>query len=117
MKKLITVGLAVVLLLSLAATPVFAGNGNGNGNGGLKPGQDFNGPHYNLNIIGKKADWKRGGGYNNPARHTMFVPENTDPDGIPDSGDEFSYELPDGSIQYGSIKIEMTQSDQEVIYC
>jgi hypothetical protein len=52
-----------------------------------KPGTDFNGPHYNLNIIGKKSDWNGGGSYDNPDRHTMFVPENTDdyltPNGLP----------------------------------
>jgi hypothetical protein len=49
-----------------------------NNNNGPKPGTDFNGPHYNLNLIGKKADWSGGGSYNNPDRHTMFVPEYTD---------------------------------------
>lgn len=43
-----------------------------------KPGTDFNGAHYNLNIIGKKSDWNAQGSFNNPNRHTMFVPENTD---------------------------------------
>ena len=43
-----------------------------------KPGTDFNGPHYNLNIIGKKSDWSGGGSYDNPNRHTMFVPEDID---------------------------------------
>ena len=33
------------------------------------------GAHYNLNIIGKKSDWSGGGSYDNPNRHTMFVPE------------------------------------------
>jgi len=42
-----------------------------------KPGTDFNGPHYNLNIIGKKLTWSGGGSYNNPDRHTMFVPQYT----------------------------------------
>ena len=36
------------------------------------------GAHYNLNIIGKKSDWSGGGSYDNPNRHTMFVPEDTD---------------------------------------
>ena len=49
--------------------------GNGNGNNGAKPPS---GAHYNLNIIGKKSDWSGGGSYDNPNRHTMFVPENTD---------------------------------------
>jgi len=42
-----------------------------------KPGTDFRGPHYNLNLIGKKADWSGGGSYDNPNRHTIFVPEDT----------------------------------------
>ena len=36
------------------------------------------GAHYNLNIIGKKSDWNAQGSFDNPDRHTMFVPENTD---------------------------------------
>jgi len=47
-------------------------------NDGLQPGLDFNGPHYNLNLIGKKADWSGGGSYDNWDRHTIFVPEDTD---------------------------------------
>ena len=43
-----------------------------------KPGTDFSGSHYNLNIIGKKSDWSGGGSYDNPDRHTIFVPEDTD---------------------------------------
>jgi len=42
-----------------------------------KPGTDFNGPHYNLNLIGKKSTWSGGGSYDNPNRHTMFVPQYT----------------------------------------
>jgi hypothetical protein len=39
---------------------------------GPKPGTDFNGEHYTLNILGK---WKIGNGpYDNPDRHTIFVP-------------------------------------------
>jgi len=40
-----------------------------------KPLKPPSGAHYNLNIIGKKWDWSGGGSYDNPARHTMFVPE------------------------------------------
>ena len=43
-----------------------------------KPVKPPSGAHYNLNIIGKKADWSGGGSYDNPDRHTMFVPEDTD---------------------------------------
>ena len=65
-----------------------------------KPGTDFRGPHYNLNLIGKKADWSGGGSYDNPNRHTIFVPEDTTgyftPNGKPGitiwmtRGDEFA---------------------------
>jgi len=43
----------------------------------VKPGIDFNGPHYNLNLIGKKVDWNAQGNFDNPDRHTMFVPLDT----------------------------------------
>ena len=46
--------------------------GNGNGNNGDRPPS---GAHYNLNIIGKKSDWNAQGSFDNPDRHTMFVPE------------------------------------------
>jgi hypothetical protein len=48
-------------------------------NNGPNPGTDFSGPHYNLNIIGKKTTGD-GGGFDNSDRHTIFVPlegENT----------------------------------------
>jgi hypothetical protein len=76
MKKLILIGMVVVVALSLGVGVAVAGNGNDNG--GVKPGTDFSGPHYNLNIIGKKSDWNGGGSYDNPDRHTIFVPEYTE---------------------------------------
>lgn len=57
---------------------------------------DPNGFHYTLNILGKKADWKGGGGYNNPDRSTIFVPQNTD---------DFSYVAPNEDVIDGSIAI------------
>ena len=63
MKKTIAVALAMVMVLTLGASPVFAGIGN-----------DIpdKGQHYNLNIIGvphgKKADMT------DSNRHTIFVP-------------------------------------------
>ena len=65
---------------------------------GLQPGIDFNGAHFNLNLIGKKADWSGGGSYNNPDRHTIFVPENTE-----------GYTTPNGEP---GITIWMTQGDE-----
>jgi hypothetical protein len=46
MKKLFAISMSVIMLLTLAASPAFAGNGNGAPSG----------PHYNLNIIGVKND-------------------------------------------------------------
>jgi hypothetical protein len=78
-----------------------------------KPGTDFNGPHYNLNIIGKKSDWSGGGSYDNPDRHTIFVPENTDEfelDGTPCTAPE---PVPTGGWKVGpGITIWMTQGDE-----
>ena len=113
MKKLIYIIVAIVILGLIASgcIPVVPtlgekgnGNGNGNGNGGLQPGIDYNGPHYNLNLIGKKADWSGGGSYNNPDRHTMFVPQNTT-GFIPTPGDDDTTGVPD----LPGIKISMTQ--------
>lgn len=58
-------GFAVLALFVLATMPVQA----------LQPGQDFNGPHYNLNIVGVSKD-KAGDvpAWSNENRHTMFVP-------------------------------------------
>ena len=67
----------------------------------VKPGTDFRGPHYNLNLIGKKADWSGGGDYNNPDRHTMFVPEDT-------TGLTFDV----GNRTFDGIKISMTQGTE-----
>jgi len=68
-----------------------------------KPGTDFSGPHYNLNLIGKKADWSGGGSYDNWDRHTMFVPEDTS---------EYTFQVGNETAGYqtfNGIKILMTQ--------
>ena len=95
MKKLIAVGLAVVLLLTVAVTPALA----------KKQGMDFNGPHYNLNLIGK--DKEMPGDYDNPDRHTMFVPLDT-------TGMTIDLQEPNNLDQetLPGIKIEMTQGDE-----
>ncbi|MCM1988043.1 hypothetical protein [Methanococcoides seepicolus] len=68
-----------------------------------KPGIDFNGPHYGLNIIGKDVDWKgNGNGYDNG--HTMFVPENTS---------DFNITVWDEGVEtvVPGIRINITQGD------
>ena len=79
MKKLVYLIVAIVVLGLVVSgcipvVPTLVEKNNGNGNNGLKPPS---GAHYNLNIIGKKSDWSGGGSYDNPARHTMFVPQDT----------------------------------------
>lgn len=104
MKKLLTISLAVVLTLSLiiGSSVVMA---KPNGNGGPKPGTDFNGPHYNLNLIGK--DKAMPGDKDNPDRHTMFVPLDT-------SSFNIALQTPNnlGKNTLPGIKIEMTQGPE-----
>ena len=73
-----------------------------------KPIKPPSGPHYNLNIIGKKSTWNGGGSYDNPDRHTMFVPEDTTGLFIPTPGDDDTTNVPD----LPGIKISMTQGDE-----
>jgi len=72
---------------------------------GSKPGTDFNGPHYNLNLIGK--DKEMPGDYDNPDRHTMFVPLNT-------TDMTFPINTPNniGQTTMEGIKIEITQGPE-----
>ncbi|MCJ7814240.1 MAG: hypothetical protein MUP34_02330 [Candidatus Atribacteria bacterium] len=66
------------------------------------------GAHYNLNIIGKKSGWSGGGSYDNPDRHTMFVPEDTTGWTILTPGDDDTTNV--GVLP--GIKIAMTQGDE-----
>ena len=99
MKKLIAVVLAVSLVLTLV---LGSGMALAKPNGGPKPGTDFNGPHYNLNLIGKNKVMP--GAYDNPDRHTMFVPLDTE-------NMTFDINTPNNLDQetMDGIKIEMTQ--------
>lgn len=65
--KLFTITIIMLVLASMATVAIPIGATNGS-----KPGTNFNGPHYNLNIIGRKHIGE--GGFNNPDRHTIFVP-------------------------------------------
>jgi hypothetical protein len=40
-------------------------------------GIDLNGPHFELNLVGKKDNWNENE-FSNPERHTIFIPRNTD---------------------------------------
>ncbi len=43
----------------------------------LNPNKLYGAPSYVLNMIGKKDSWSGGGTYDNPDRHTMFLPQTT----------------------------------------
>jgi hypothetical protein len=72
--KAIALGIVAVMIIAGGLAAVDAGNGNGKGGGANEI--PLNGPHYNLNIIGKKDGWN-GNPSNNLERHTIFVPEDT----------------------------------------
>ena len=40
-------------------------------------GIDLNGPHFELNLLGKKGSWNDNE-YDNPERHTIFIPRDTE---------------------------------------
>ena len=66
---MLTVLFLALLMTVPFAVPVLAGNNN--------PNKLMGAPTFVLNLQGKKADWSGGGSYDNPDRHTIFVPETT----------------------------------------
>jgi hypothetical protein len=74
MKKAAIIGSSIVLLILLASmTFALSVQAQGNNN----PNKIHGSPVFVLNILGKKSDWSGQGDYNNPDRHTIFIPENT----------------------------------------
>jgi hypothetical protein len=68
MKKIFGVVLVVVLVATILPSAVFAKS--------PKTEFDFYGPHFNLNLLGKRDGWNDKE-VSNPDRHTMFVPMDT----------------------------------------
>ncbi len=71
-KSIITAGslaLAIAVLSSIAI-PAFAATN-------INPNKLYGAPSYVLNLVGKKDGWSGGGTYDNPDRHTMFLPQTT----------------------------------------
>lgn len=71
----------------------------------VKP--DFNGPHFELNLLGKKDDWNTKE-VDNPDRHTMFIPRNT-------ANWSFDLKKRDNSADStvnGVVRIDMTQGEE-----
>lgn len=61
--------LAILAVASTLVLPVAAASFN--------PNKLYGAPTFVLNVLGKKDGWSGGGSYDNPDRHTMFVPETT----------------------------------------
>ena len=68
MKKIFGILLVVVLITTILPSAVFAKS--------PKTEFDLNGPHFNLNLLGKADGWNDKE-VTNPQRHTMFVPMDT----------------------------------------
>ena len=68
MKKIFAVLLVVVLVATIVPSAVMAKS--------PKTEFDLNGPHFNLNLLGKPDGWNDKE-VSNPERHTMFVPMDT----------------------------------------
>ena len=83
--------LTLVLCALFIASALFAGVASVQGkqpqNKNPEPGLDFNGPHYTLNILGKNNIGN--GQYDNPDRHTIFVPIEGDTTITYTLGDDF----------------------------
>ena len=109
MKKIIPLVLAVVLLVTLMPGVVFAKS--------PKTEFDLNGPHFNLNLIGKADGWNDKE-VTNPDRHTMFVPMDT-------TGWTIELKTPNKVVNHGKVEgtnveefensfaIYMTQNDAD----
>jgi hypothetical protein len=68
-KKYLIPTMVVLALVMIIPSFAFAAN--------LNPNKLYGAPSYVLNLVGKKADWSGGGTYDNPSRHTIFVPQTT----------------------------------------
>jgi len=71
MRRVFGIVLAVVILATLVGVTTVSAQEEP-----PQPGTDFNGPHYNLNILGKANAMP--GDYDNVNRHTIFIPLVTD---------------------------------------
>ena len=71
MERKIIIFVVITLVMTAFVTDALA-KPKKQDNDGLKPGIDFNGPHYLLNILGKKNIGN--GSYDDPDRRSIFVP-------------------------------------------
>jgi hypothetical protein len=67
---------------------------------------DLNGPHFELNLVAKKDNWNENE-FNNPERHTIFIPRDTE-------GWNIILNQPNnlGSATLPGVRIDMTQGTE-----
>jgi hypothetical protein len=94
----------------MVATGLVAVNADPKNGDGPKPGIDFNGPHFNLNLIGKNKEMP--GDYLDTDRHTMFVPLET-----PVGEDGIALHTPNNLEEeyLDGVKIEITQGTEFLV--
>ena len=88
---LATIVVALSVLIILPAFASAAAN--------LNPNKLLGAPSYVLNLVGKKDGWSGGGTYDNPDRHTIFVPQSTS-------------DVPIGADTLPGLTIWMTQGEE-----
>jgi hypothetical protein len=88
MKKVFALTLAITMIASLLPTIAFAAAG------GNKGELNLNGPHFELNLVGKADGWNDKL-VDNPDRHTMFVPMDT-------TGWEIALKQPNKVLDHGT---------------
>ena len=103
--KILLVILIGVLIVAPLMTSALA---KPNKNNGPKPGTDFNGEHYTLNILGKRKIGN--GSYDNPDRHTIFVPLDGDTRIIMQLGSSFG--VLDGNGLDGECIFQMPRKEK-----
>jgi hypothetical protein len=86
MKKIFGILLVVVLVATILPSAVFAKS--------PQTEFDLNGPHFNLNLVGKADGWNDKE-VSNPDRHTMFVPVDT-------SGWSIGLKTPNKVVDHGT---------------
>lgn len=86
MKKIFGILLVVVLVATMLPSVVFAKS--------PQTEFDLNGPHFNLNLLGKPDGWNDKE-VSNPERHTMFVPMDT-------TGWNIGLKTPNKVVNHGS---------------
>jgi hypothetical protein len=95
MRKTTVIFLTLMLAIPLLVTPVFAAS----------PNPELGPPTYVLNVLGKKEGWSPNGDFDNPDRHTIFIPENGICDIYMTSGPEFA--VIDGDGVDGEARFEL----------